>query len=231
MAVRLGHINAHNHPDTVRKAARWNAHSLGLDEVGKIPPETFKEIERERGYLGFTLDGTARPDRGSRSTRLLVRDDLTVIGGVNLLMAAQSTPDRIAPPRWIQGQCYETRGKKVAHLEFHNHAVVDGRPVTVDRVAEHERALKRLRSTLIWVTNTGHAGFLTGDLNTRDEAKSIGWTDAGEMFRALGWDFKDLGLDWVAWNPGTSSGPDLERFTREEMGTDHASFVAEFDLK
>lgn len=231
MAVRVGHINAHNHENTLRQALRWNTHSLGTDETGKIEPTVINELERITGYTSFHIPGAATPQRSSLSTRVFVRNDLTVTGGVGMLAADKSTPVKIAPNRWLYGVGFVVKGQKYAHVEFHNHAIVDGRTTAVDRVKEHRDGLDVLRATLRYLDALDYATVLTGDLNTRDDAKSVGWEDAGEMFRAMGLQYVDIGLDWVVWNPTRLRNPDLERFTRGEMGTDHPSFVAEFELK
>ena len=222
MDFKIGHLNCHNNPKALAVAVGWGARSLGLNEVGKIR----QRVSAVRDYVDFSIPGASIPQRTSLSTALLVRKEVETFGGIGMLLSDPSSPERIAPGRWLYGMIFDA-GARVAHLEFHNHAVVDGKFEKVDRVAKHSEGLDDVELILRMIKKMEIGTVLTGDLNTRDDAPSPDWDDAGERFRDLNWEYEAVGLDWIAWDPDHLDLKNLKTISREQAHTDHPGLLAE----
>lgn len=225
--ITVGHLNIHNSLDSLDVALGWNVDSLGLDEAGKRRGAL---LRRAVGYRSFAIPGARTPERSSLATTILVKRDLRTTGGLGMLLSDAAKPDRIAPDRWAYGIGYRKAGTDVFHVEFHNHAAVDNRDMT-GRVRKAAEGVTRLSHTLNYVKALGYAGIVTGDLNTRDSAKSVGWKDAGEMFRSLNYRYVDVGIDWIAWDPSVLVLADVIEHPRLVTKSDHPGIEAFFKPK
>lgn len=219
-----GHLNCRNNPKALMMAAGWGCKTLSLNEVGKIAAK----VDSVKGYDSFYVPGAQVPRRSSLSTRILYDSSLTTTAGLGVLASDWAKPLRIAPGRWLYGVGFRN---DIMAMSFHNHAGVDNNTLDTTRTKKAADGLKVLRHQWELYEWMGFANYLMGDLNTRDEANSPGWKDAGEMFRDMGLEYKQIGLDWCVWNPKTLNLKDLRVLTREQMGnvTDHPGLIAKFE--
>lgn len=226
MTWTAGHLNCHNNRKALALAVGWKTKTLSLNEVGKIAGA----VDAVRGMDSFSVPGAKVPARSSLSTRVLFDADLTTTAGFGVLAADWAKPEKLAPGRWLYGVGF---GNDIMAMSFHNHAAQDDRRLKIKRVRQAARGIKVIRDVWEMYEDFGYANYLMGDLNTRDEANSPGWKDAGEMFRDMGLEYEQIGLDWVVWNPQTLGLKDLNVITREEHGnvTDHPGLLAKFDRR
>lgn len=223
---RAGHLNCHNNPKALALAAGWRLRTLSLNEVGKIAPK----VDAVKGMDSFVVPGAKAPRRSSLATRILFASTLTTTAGFGTLASDWAKPDRIAPGRWLYGVGFDD---DLMAMSFHNHAAVDGNRLPNRRVGNAADGLKVLRDHWNLFEGMGYSPYLFGDLNTRDEANSPGWKDAGEMFRGMGLKYESVGLDWCVWNPDSLNLTDLRVLTREQMNnvTDHPGLIGTFERR
>lgn len=224
MAIRVGHLNVHNRRAALKVALGWGCTSLGLNEANKL----IRPIRRHPHYNAFWSPLAEDQRRGAKASPILVRENLYWSGALGLLLSDASHPDKWAPDRFVNAAFYREDGIDVAHFNFHNHAVVDNRRAkNVDRVAKAAEGLQDLRQILRMADRLGFARVLSGDLNNRDVSKSPDWQDAGEMLRAEGFKFRNVGVDWMAWDPERLELIRFRKIGRDVTLSDHQGLVAD----
>lgn len=228
-------LHAPNHGPTVtqRNLAFALSKGVGAHSVG------FSEAYNHTAYLtsrtGWrtVVDVGSDTRRGGKDNPILTRKSLTNLGSFSVQASAASTPLKIAPQRWLHVSMFQasTLGR-VAHLNIHPNAAVQGESRNVDRVEKYIDAMDTLDQMLTFLSGTGFRIVGTGDLNFGLEKNPTGWeaTWAPQVVlkrHHLEW-WRE-GIDWIFHGPSLKIA-EQKKYTPAQTGSDHPWMRATFTL-
>lgn len=222
--IRIGHLNIHNEKEALDVALGWGCDSLGLNEANRLR----RRIQRNKDYNSFHSPYPKDKRRGSSASPILVRKDIFWSGALGLLLSDASEPERFAPDRFVTGAFYRKDGVDIAHFNFHNHALTDNRTSDVDRVKQAAQGVRGLHNILRMAKALKFQRVLTGDLNTHDDAGSPGWKDIGEVLAKEGMFWRNVSVDWMAWDPEVLGLDRFRTISRRKSESDHRGLIADF---
>lgn len=163
--------------------------------------------------------------RGKFDAPVMVRRRLPMVDEWHRLMCHRSTPLKLAPPRYANGQAYVHALGVVEAIAFHPHAAIHGRPPGLDRVQEYARGMKRLGRRIERALDDDRLVIVSGDLNYPN-ADGPPWSPR-RLFADLGLKTWAVGVDWFAWSPQlVLVGSDV--IGRDQTRQDHPWLLARF---
>lgn len=165
---------ARRHPRRVTRAVQKLAPDFGglTEAYGIVRP-----LGRVRGYRMVLEEGGADQRRGQKDNPILVRDELVSLGSGQLFGCSSSTPERLAPERWISFAAVRLPDRDVphCHIGMHPHAgvqAVDGGLARTDRARKYRQQMLVFDRFLDFADAMGWTVTVSADLNFRDEGDS-----------------------------------------------------------
>lgn len=227
-ALRVASINAHGDVYPVRfmmrRRNRRRPDVVAGQELYQIADRLGDLFPSWRSYV---MDGAEDQRRGAKDNPILVRKGLTQLGQQCIKAADASTPDRLAPDRFIYVEAFMHDVGPTAVINIHPHAATMGHARAVDRANETAKFVATLKETIRFWRNAGFHAVVVGDANWKPSAESPDWQDIVEMFRQLGMDWRFRGIDCVAWTKGLRL-KRLRVFSRRRVKSDHPGLLADF---
>lgn len=221
--LRVAHGNVHNKLGPARILTRAACDSIGYNEAWRLIPE----LRLLNGYTLLEAEGV--PDPRSAETPILLRRRRRRLGHLTMKLADASTPERVAPERWINVALYQHPVGPVAHVNLHLHWIgpAHDRP-GVARVEKTDEAGDRLLRLLRYLDWEGFARVVTGDVNIRRQAETPGWRSAWEVFEQAQLRARRVGpLDAIAWDPERLDLRQLDVIPADETATNHPMLIAD----
>lgn len=207
-ADKWTHLQASCHGPTLdTKTCRFalSGH-IGADSI--VFSEAYREPNRRflaaRDHWRATMPAELPEDdrdtlRGKFDAPVLVRQRYAAVDEWSTKLCHRSSPLRLAPPRYGNGQAVVTQLGVVEVVGAHPHADIIGHPPDLPRVVEYRRSMQRLSHRLAQALDAGHLVIVSGDLNYPDRPGPA-WVPR-EVLGRLGLRTWTVGVDWVAWSP------------------------------
>lgn len=218
-------------PSLTAARIRQACHRYGVDSIGWT--EAYNRTWFMRTRLRFRMVVGKSPTdtrRGAKDNPILVRRWHKILDRGAIKACDASTPEKIAPERWITWAAYDHEIGRVLHVALHpNAAVVNA--WGSDRAAKYRQemhALIRLVEAKKAQLGIDHV-VVTGDLNYHraDPARRLSprW-----VFKQLGMSYRSDGLDWIAWSSELHVAH-WRVIPTSENGQDHPWLLAHLILK
>lgn len=192
---------AGNNPE-VLKAHIVNLHPDATTFTEAYPKPVRQALRSIDGQRLIQEDGGIDQRRGQYDVPMLVRSSLRSFGSGQLFGAEASTPERLAPERWMTFAAFEAPGLgTVATIGLHPHAAVQSKAtgrlrVDIARGREFEEQMRRFDALLTFVKAMGWTPVVAGDINFRNRGDSF-WSPY-RVLRDQGLQIHDRGIDLIA---------------------------------
>lgn len=192
---------------------------------------SLKRLVGWRTTTGATTPKDANGRSVKRDVAILVRRWRKHLSSGVRKAAAESTPLRIAPERWLVFTVDMLNGKPLAHISIHPHAVVrDADDWASDRGKKYRDAMNELRTVVLELREEYGDDLdivVTGDLQYRqtDPARV---RSPKHIFRDLDLSWIAVGIDWMAYSEGLKL-VDTVVVPTEVNGQDHPWIEGTFE--
>lgn len=208
-------------------SGRIGANSVNFSEAYREPNPAFLDNrEHWRATMPARLPTDDRDTlRGKFDAPVLVRRRYPLVDEWSSQMCHRSTPLKLAPPRYANGQAVAADLGELEVIAMHPHADIVGHPPDLPRVVEYRRSMQRLEHRIEQALDGGRLVIVSGDLNYPDRL-GPNWTPR-EVFARLGLRTRAVGVDWVAWSPELVL-VDFAQLGREQTRQDHPWLRATF---
>ena len=177
---------------------------------------------------GF-LRGASDMRRGSKDNPIFTRRGLVNLGEMIVIGSKASTPERLAPDRFIHVSAFLHDVGPTAVINIHPHAATMGHARRVDRANETARFIEILKDVIRFWRNNGFHVVVVGDGNWRPSADSPDWQDLAEMLRQLRMEYHFHGIDFAACTGGLEIAR-VRTYSRKRVRSDHPGLLVDFRL-
>lgn len=231
--VRVGHLNIWSANKSLGRALQVvkdsRCHSFGLNEAGRVVPDlrTWRDWRLVVGRPGPNEETR----RGGWDTPIVTRDELLPLGEMSLRISERvAASARVAPDRWLAGSFFESPVGPVAHLNVHLNAAVKDQPDTRARVVEYSESVESLSRAVAFLRAEGFSVVVSGDVNYAESWRETDWSPY-VLFGSLGFDWRSVGVDVIAWSPDLVAVSPLRIVPKSETGSNHPGLIQKLGRK
>jgi len=206
-------------------------HFAGLGEAyNAINRQTLRLVCHDRKYREFYGVSTTDRRRGPKDNPVLTRMSLPNRGEIAIKGCDASTPQKIAPERWIHASLSRVQKNLIASVVVHPHAATAGLDAKhVDRVEKTGEFWDHVDALLASLQKLGYHTFVIGDINLREGQSYKNATTPWQVFARRKLAYKMTGLDCLAYPKGSKLGK-FAIIRGDRFGSDHNGFAAKVIL-